>query len=259
MDVILTGGILIGVNAFLVVVQQLTATGILPSLVTRKLVHILCGPAFFSLWPFYSATMSGRLIAAVIPAFFSIILFASGTAAALSPRSALARSLSRRGDAREALQGPFYYTLTMLALTLGLFQSPAAGVAIAQLCIGDGVAEVFGRAFGRGTEWSRLFALASPGKSRDESKPAPGKSAVGTASFALGAFIATLGAFAWLRAQGLAAPDIHEPSVVAGAAVVSVICAGVELVPREKIGDDNVSIAIVAVVASIVVWGSMVI
>merc|ERR1712019_203161 len=67
--------------------------------------------------------------------------------------SGLVRAISRSGSPLEALTGPMYYSVVLLAATIFGWQSPVAAVAIAQMAVGDGIADIFGRRFGK-TKWS---------------------------------------------------------------------------------------------------------
>lgn len=51
----------------------------------------------------------------------------------------------RTGRAEELLRGPLYYAAVHVAVTLTLWRTPAAVLALSALCGGDGLAEVAGR------------------------------------------------------------------------------------------------------------------
>jgi dolichol kinase len=58
--------------------------------------------------------------------------------------------LQRQGRRQELLQGPVLYGLAIVACTLYFWRTTPAGVmGIAVLCVGDGLAEVVGRRYGR--------------------------------------------------------------------------------------------------------------
>lgn len=64
--------------------------------------------------------------------------------------------VQRTGRAEELLRGPLYYAIVHVATTLLLWRSsPAAVLALASLCGGDGLAEVVGRS-ARGAAAARL-------------------------------------------------------------------------------------------------------
>lgn len=242
-DLSLTGGILVTVVAWLGLWQRLTALTVVPSKVTRKAIHISCGPAFVFLWPFFTDAPSARFLAATVPLLFVVVLVISGSARDSSGnRGALGRALSREGQAREVLQGPLYYSVVLLVTALLLFKGTAAVVAIIQLCFGDGAAEVFGRKFGKRTQWG----LSWTGD----------KSIAGTLAFAVSAFLGSCGGVAWFHYQGVTQISLNDPYTLFSLATISVACAALELVPKQVIGDDNLTIAILSIVLSLGLFGS---
>lgn len=58
--------------------------------------------------------------------------------------------LQRQGRRQELLQGPVLYGLAIVACTVYFWRTTPAGImGIAVLCVGDGMAEVIGRRYGR--------------------------------------------------------------------------------------------------------------
>lgn len=235
-DLALTVGIAVAASVWLFLWQRITAAGFVTSMVTRKIVHISCGPAFVALWPFYSDSPSARIVAAAIPCLFIARL-------ALSARSAvngsLAKSISRSGDANEALQGPIVYSIVLLATTLFLFQTPAGVIAITQLCFGDGFAELIGRRFGAKSPWRLPWATG-------------GKSIAGSLGFVAAAFSGSLAGVAWMHACGMTSIHADDPGIIATLFAISVTCAAAELAPVALVWDDNVSVVLVALLLSLV-------
>ncbi|PXF50089.1 Phytol kinase 1, chloroplastic [Gracilariopsis chorda] len=226
-DVKLTGAIMGTVVLWLGLWERLTSLKLVPSSTTRKVIHITCGPAFIALWPFYSASLSARLMAAVVPMTFALVLLISGLSAEASPRSALGKALSRSGSPSEALQGPMLYSVSLLGMTLLLFQTPAAVVGVANMCVGDGLAEVVGRTVG-GIKW-----------------PSSNKSLAGSTAFVGGAVLASLLLLEWFQSFGLTSlPQTN--SCVLRVAAVAVVSAAVELIAGDLGADDNVSVALAA-------------
>ncbi len=129
---------------------------ILPTVVTRKLVHILVAPVFILTWLFFSGTWSSRYFAAVVPLMFVVLFYAIGSGK--MKNEAFVNSMSRSGDASELLKGTLYYSILVLLVTLLWFYVPAAGIAAATpnaiivmgcLAGGDGLADIVGRRFGK--------------------------------------------------------------------------------------------------------------
>lgn len=226
-DVKLTGAIMGTVVVWLGMWERLTSLKLVPSSTTRKVIHITCGPAFVALWPFYSASFSARLMAALVPMTFALVLLVSGLSAEASPRSALGKALSRSGSPKEALQGPMLYSISLLGMTVVLFQTPAAVLAVANMCVGDGLAEVVGRRVG-GIKW-----------------PSSSKSLAGSTAFVGGAVVASVLLLQWFQSCGLTSlPDTN--SYVLRVAAVAVVSAAVELIAGDLGADDNVSVALTA-------------
>jgi phytol kinase len=129
---------------------------LLPTIVTRKLVHILVAPVFILTWPLYSGEWFSRYIAAIVPLMFVLLFVAIGTGKVKN--EAFVASMSRSGEASELLKGTLYYAILVMAVTLLWFYVPAAGLESATpialiimgcLAGGDGLADIIGRRYGR--------------------------------------------------------------------------------------------------------------
>lgn len=241
-DVCLTAGIIGFVFAWLALWLSLTVSQKVTSSVTRKVIHISCGPAYVLLWPYFTDASSACFVASTIPLLFIIVLVISGSAKNGERRGALGRSLSREGSPTEALQGPLYYSCVLLVITLLLFKSAVGAVAIMQLCFGDGAAEVFGRRFGTRTQWG----LSWTGD----------KSIAGSVAFVVAAFWGSFAGIEWLHYNNLTALSVFDPLTMLQLAAISVGCAALELVPKDVVGDDNVTIAATSIFLSFVLFGS---
>jgi dolichol kinase len=103
-----------------------------------------------------------------------------------------------------------------LLAALVAFRTPAAIVAVSQMAVGDGLADIIGRRFGS----KKWFC-------NDQ------KSYAGSVAFVIGATVASMGLLRWL---GFPAP-------LAPLVAISVICALVEVLLTGV--DDNVSVPLV--------------
>lgn len=224
-DALLTVAVAVASSLWLFLWQQLTTRNVVPSTVTRKVVHISCGPLLIMLWPFYSNLQFARYIAATVPFIVFMRL-------RFSSNSSLARAISRTGDESEAREGPLYYVMVLIALNVFLWKDIAAAVAVAQLCFGDGFAEIIGRKFGQNSKWTLPFKT--------------GKSVAGSFAFVTAAFVASFALLKWFDLHGLYVASMDNAHVALVLLAVSVACAAVELLPKNIIGDDNVAIALVA-------------
>lgn len=106
------------------------------------------------------------------------------------------------------------------------------------MAVGDGVADLVGRRFGK-HKWKK------------EGK----KSLEGTAAFATGAFVSSMGILGWLNWFGCL--DVSPPAVATRVAMVSVACALMELAPPSVVGDDNISVPLTAMVLGRVLFPSV--
>ena len=129
---------------------------LLPTVVTRKLVHILVGPVFLVTWLLYSGEWFSRFFAAVVPLMFVLLFFAIGSGRLKN--EAFVHSMSRSGEASELLKGTLFYAAIILIVTLLWFYIPSEGLAEASptaliiigcLAGGDGFADILGRRFGK--------------------------------------------------------------------------------------------------------------
>ncbi len=72
--------------SFLAVMAVVQINGVLqkkeklPTVVTRKLVHLLVGPVFLATWLLYSGEWYSRFFAAVVPIMFVLLFYAIGCA-----------------------------------------------------------------------------------------------------------------------------------------------------------------------------------
>ena len=120
----------------------------LPQVLTRKLVHIGTGPIFLVAWNFFSIAWHARWLAALIPStvLIQFVLIVSERVT----RQGLVTSMTRTGEPRELLRGPFAYGVVFVVCTLVFWKhSPVGVVCMMLLCGGDGFSDVIGRRFGR--------------------------------------------------------------------------------------------------------------
>lgn len=217
---------LIGASLWLKIWTSLAAAGQVDPKVSRKIVHTGSAPLFLLTWPFFSELASARFVAALVPLVFALRL----VQARRGKEADLVKAISRSGDASEALGGPFIYCLVLLGLTLVGWRSVPVVVALVQMAVGDGLADIFGRKFGtKKWPWSSS------------------KSVAGSAAFAAGGFVFSAGLVSWFGACGCALPGrlvtLSLPALCLNLAAVSLASAAVELLP---IGDDNVNVPLAA-------------
>lgn len=111
---------------------------------TRKIIHIASAPAFISTWGLYNDNHNPELWASSVPIVTSLYL--------INKKDELSSLISRSGNSTELFKGPLIYTSVLSTLTLTNWKDPVAMIALLQLSIGDGFADVIGRKFGK-TKW----------------------------------------------------------------------------------------------------------
>jgi phytol kinase len=154
-------------------VDFLAHRGIIPSDVSRKLIHIGTGPIFVTCWLLFPDELNARFFAAAVPLLITaqFVMVGSG----LMKDQAAVDSMSRSGDRREILRGPLYYGIVFVLLTILFWkESPVGIAALMMLCGGDGLADLAG---------SRMKSRALPW--------APRKSIAGSVMMFLGSFLLT--------------------------------------------------------------------
>lgn len=142
-------------------------------------------------------------------------------------------SVSRSGDSQELLKGPLFYVVVLIAATLLFWrQNPAGLIAVSMMCGGDGLADIIGRRFGQaklpwntGKSWAGSMAMFLAGT-----------------AFAAG-FIWVFSSLGYLQSLDL-------QYVLPYLALVCAVCTLVESLPTNAWLDDNFSVPLVAVAAS---------
>jgi len=244
---ILATGLCTGLATGLIAIfTKLAKDEIIDPKLCRKLIHTVSAPAFIVVLPlFSSADLETRITASFLPALQFIRLGLSGlkkkkaissdmngTIGDIDTKSDfnLADAVSRSGNREEALGGPMIYVTVLFISLLAFFRdSPIGVVAIAQMAVGDGLADIFGRKFGKVNKW--FF---------DKNK-----SYAGTIAFITGAFLASCALLQWLVFTGCLSFDVvgHLGQLL----LISVLCALIELVPGL---DDNITVPVSAAILS---------
>lgn len=140
---------------------------ILPTYITRKIIHIFAAPLFVACWLLYSNSDQSRYFAMVVPIAFIVQFAAIGYG--LRKDEAFVNSMSRSGNPRELLGGTLHYAIVMLVCTLFFFNAgglagngeAAALYILGALAGGDGLADIIGRRYGG----KRTFGIGGAQKS----------------------------------------------------------------------------------------------
>ncbi|KAL3766189.1 hypothetical protein ACHAWO_013167 [Cyclotella atomus] len=211
----------------------------------RKLIHTFSAPLFILVWPLFSNAYGARVFASIVPLLNAIRLFVAGTGAESRNSSdgvdssttgsevELSNAISRSGDAKEALQGPFVYVMVLLFSTFFFWiDNPVGVVSIATMAVGDGLADLIGRRFGASNKWQ--FNKS--------------KSIAGSSALVVGSLLGSYGLLSWLVWTGTMDPLPYNSFDLLGRLlIIATVSAAVELAP---VIDDNYSVPITAGVLS---------
>lgn len=212
----------------------------------RKIIHTLSAPLYMFFWPLFSDAPGARIVCAVVPLLnaLRLILAAQSSedddtfdsqdnSSSPSVDSSLAVAVSRSGDLREALGGPFIYVCMTGAATLLFWRNSPVGVtALSILAAGDGMADLIGRRFGKTNKWW---------KGAD-------KSVAGSLAFWLAGTVTATGLLAWLQFAGCLVLPFGMGRVALTVAGITLASAIMEVVPW--LGDDNYTVPLTAALLS---------
>mmetsp|Transcript_25942 Transcript_25942/g.39182 ORF Transcript_25942/g.39182 Transcript_25942/m.39182 type:complete len:302 (+) Transcript_25942:159-1064(+) len=117
---------------------------IIPADVSRKIIH-LCACSWCLFWPKFNKSHWSWKLNVAIPALYSGQLFVKG-AILQDSNDQDVKTMSRSGDPKELLYGPFLFTLIMLCCGLKFYMQPI-GVYIMGCLVGDGIAPLVGKRY----------------------------------------------------------------------------------------------------------------
>jgi phytol kinase len=122
--------------------------GYVESRLSRKFIHIGTGPFYVLCWLLFKDDPINKYLAALVPLAFTLQFLLIGTG--IIKDEASVKAMSRSGDRREILRGPLYYGVIFVLLTIIFWKSTPIGiVALMLMCGGDGLADIFGRRWGK--------------------------------------------------------------------------------------------------------------
>lgn len=139
--------------------------GWIESHLSRKIIHIGTGPLFVLCWLLFDENPINKYLAALVPFAFTVQFFLIGIGLIRDEPSV--KAMSRSGDRREILRGPLYYGIIFILLTIFYWKnSPIGIIALMLMCGGDGLADIFGRKWGKrrlfwnkGKSWAGSFGM----------------------------------------------------------------------------------------------------
>lgn len=195
----------------------------------RKLLHIGTGPIFILTWPGFTDDSNGAIWAAVVP-FAMTVKFALVGLGYLRDDETVA-SASRSGDRRELLVGPLLYGLIFCAATLLFWKGAKAVICLFVLCFGDGFAEIGGRRYGKGNEWTH----------------SPCKTVAGSISFVLASSTALVVFYLFWNTLVQPKAVVMDWAFVCRVLFDSTFAAAIESLPIDLV--DNVTVFVAAIYA----------
>jgi phytol kinase len=220
---------------FVKLITTLSAKGVLQPRDSRKIIHTLSAPLFILFWPLFSDVWGSRLFAASVPLLQAIRLYLAAMKSGGSDGNELAGAISRSGDEKEALGGPFIYVIILFVSIIACFTDNFTGImALSAMAAGDGMADIIGRRFGKGNKW--FF-------NED-------KSIAGTVAFIVASSLCSIGLGFYLQYVGVVTIAVPFMDLVGKFVAISAISAFIELVP---FGDDNWSVPVSAAVLSLLI------
>ncbi len=224
-DVVATGMTFIVASAWLGCIGLMATKGWIPRTLSRKIIHVGTGALFVLCWNFYSAEPRAPFLAATVPLVLTLLFVAVGVGLIDSPD--LVQSVTRGGDRRELLKGPFYYGLVFIICTVVYWRhSPIGILALMVMCGGDGLADIIGRRWG---------AQKLPFNSE--------KSWIGSAAMLVGSFGFGFGFLALFNAFGNFQPALDLGMTAGAIALITLVATGVEALPIPDI--DNITLTLV--------------
>ena len=203
----------------------------IPNNISRKVIHIGTGPLFVLCWLLFDPGTEARFLALLVPLASTIQFVLTGFGVILDKSSV--QSMSRSGLKAELLKGPFFYGLAFVTITLVFWNTTPVGiVALMILCGGDGVADIFGKKYGRTfLPWSK------------------DKTWAGSVAMLIGGFLLSwiiIYIFSYFRIL-----EIDFPSVLIRLFIVALVSTLIESISKSDI--DNITVPLTAVLAGILV------
>jgi len=197
--------------------------GWIESRLSRKIIHIGTGPIFVLCWLLFPDVWYSRWLAALVP--FAITIQFALIGLGVIDDEASVKAMSRSGDPREILRGPFYYGIMFVILTLVFWKdSPVGMTALMMLCGGDGIADMVGRSIRSPRLWH-----------------SPQKSIAGSLGVFFGGWILSAVILSIYVALDVFAGPFSR--FILPVSLIAVIATLVESLPQKDI--DNISVALV--------------
>jgi phytol kinase len=193
---------------------------------SRKLIHIGTGPFYVLCWLLFNPNPINKYLAALVPLAFSLQFLLIGIGVIKDDASV--KAMSRSGDPREVLRGPLFYGIIFVILTIVFWKnSPIGIVALMLMCGGDGLADIFGRKWGKvKLPWNK------------------GKSIIGSVGMFLGGWVLSVLIVWAFSATGVFSQPIQ--SYLIPITIIAIVGTLVESLPLKDI--DNITVTLSAAI-----------
>jgi phytol kinase len=130
--------------AFLRLMDFVAQRGWVESKLSRKFIHIGTGPIFVLCWLLFPDVPISRYLAALVPLLITVQFLLVGVG--VIKDEAAVQAMTRSGDPKEILRGPFFYGVVFVVLTIVYWKDSPIGItALMIMCGGDGIADIVGR------------------------------------------------------------------------------------------------------------------
>jgi phytol kinase len=218
--------------AFLRLMDFFAHRGWIDSRLSRKLIHIGTGPIFVLCWLFFPDAPESRWLAVLVP--FGITVQFALVGLGFMKDEASVKAMSRTGDRREILRGPFFYGVMFVLLTILFWKdSPVGMTALMIMCGGDGIADLVGR---------RFDSYKIP--------YSPDKSIAGSLSVFFGGWL--LSAFILAVYTGAGVLIGPFSAYLLPLTIIAIVSAAVESLPYRDI--DNITVTVTAAVLGLLLF-----
>ncbi len=205
--------------------------GVIGQKLSRKIIHIGTGPIFLLCWFLFSSQPAARFLASLVPLATTIQFFLVGIGWMDDP--AAVKAMTRNGDRREILKGPLYYGIIFVLCTIIFWRNSPVGIlALMIMCGGDGLADIFGRRWGK---------VKLPFGSE--------KSWRGSIAMFIGGFVFAFSYAALFNQLGYFEPPLNLGYAVGTIALISLITTIVEAFPLQDI--DNITTTTAAIISGL--------
>ena len=200
--------------------------GWISSHLSRKIIHAGTGPLFVLCWILFDGSPWSRVLAALVPFAITVQFLLVGLG--VIKDEAAVQAMSRTGDRREILQGPLYYGIVFVVMTLLYWlDTPIGIVALMLMCGGDALADILGRRYGKTKlPWS------------------PSKSWIGSFGMFIGGWVFSLSILAFYVAVGVFTGPFSD--YLLPLTLIALAGTVIESLPFDNV--DNITVPLTAII-----------